>query len=145
MIMTAFNAIFFSGEPLNHPLINLVVLSIKHLLLLPVGKNSRSNKQSFHRWMIHSRQIVYFYILPFIRSCFYNFVWFVRRFRFRWFRLYICLAIKSFAKMLIFCQKTRPTYITAWEIFFCKNHAENEVGRPDPDIFFLDIQPKQTL
>ena len=111
--MKAFNAIFFSGEPLKHPLINLAVLSIKHLLLLPVGKNSPSNKQSFHRWMINSLQIVYFYILPFIGSCFYKFVWFVGRFRFRWFRLYICLAIISFAKMLIFCQKTRPTYITA--------------------------------
>ena len=38
MIITAFNAIFFSGEPLIHASINLVVSSIKHLSPIPVGK-----------------------------------------------------------------------------------------------------------
>ena len=38
MIITAFNAIFFSGEPLTHASINLVPSPTKHLPLLPVGK-----------------------------------------------------------------------------------------------------------
>ena len=78
MIITAFNVIFFSSEPLIHKSINLVASYKKHLLLLPVGKRK-----------IFIFQIIFIFIKllicivsPFMYRCFYNALWFFGRFKF---------------------------------------------------------------